>query len=238
MRLSKLRIKLHIVRHKARDQIFQALSPFFCRGGALVQGYRYSFFCFVVPVNLVEWGVCILIDESTPKKRPSGTRVHFQNEAKLGANYLQQAAIRNGNCETRLETTPSQWQTQLHIHRRDKKRTAGDLDQRTQGCYQTGRNRNIGNCRTRLGIPSPDTMRRNQCTRSSHQNPLLITETLHICLSHSQLLHINEGVAIPKCGQLVLTHAVMTNSIHPTLFQLRQGSCMLCRMHDFSLQYI
>ena len=119
----------------------------------------------------------------------------------------------------------------IHIGETKKKR-AGDLDQRTQGYNQTGRSRNIGNCRTRLGIPSSDTMKRNQCTRSSHQNPLLITETLHICLSHSQLLHRNEGVAIPECGQLVLTHAVMTNSIHPTL---RQGSYMLCRMHDLSL---
>ena len=34
------KLKPHTVHHGARDQFFQALSPFFCRGGAWVQGYQ------------------------------------------------------------------------------------------------------------------------------------------------------------------------------------------------------
>ena len=46
---SKLHIKPHIVRHEACDQIFQALFPFFCRGGAWVWGCAWT--------QVLEWNL-------------------------------------------------------------------------------------------------------------------------------------------------------------------------------------
>ena len=52
--------------------------------------------------------------------------------------------------------------------------------------------------------------------QAKNNTTLLITEALHIRLTNLELINRDEGVAIPKCWQPVLDHAMVTNSTHAT----------------------